>query len=56
VAFINGYDVVENTNLKGRDIKDMLDEAWKAQLNGEFNDKAEALQWMKKNLTKFNTI
>jgi len=56
VALINGYDVVENTNLKGRDIKDMLDEAWKAQLNGEFNDKAEALQWMKKNLTKFNTI
>lgn len=56
VALINGYDVVENTNLKGRDIKDMLDEAWKAQLNGEFNDKAEAFQWMKKNLTKFNTI
>ena len=45
-SFIDGNDVQQVLGIQGPAIKLMLDEAWKAQNMGLFNDKAGALQWL----------
>lgn len=45
-SFIDGNDVQQVLGIQGPAIKLMLDEAWKAQNMGLFNDRAGALQWL----------
>lgn len=47
MAFINGNDVLTVLGGEGGPhIKEILDTAWKAQLNGEFNTKEDAIKWL----------
>lgn len=46
-AFINGHDVLNYTNYTGSKIKEILDQAWEAQLRKELNSREEAIDWLK---------
>ena len=45
-GLINGNDVINTLNVKGPEIKDILNRAWQAQRQGLFHDKAGALSWL----------
>lgn len=47
LAILKGNDVVNVLGLKGRDIQLMLDKAWEAQRNREFNDYESGIEWLK---------
>ena len=46
VSLINGNDVMNILGIKGAGIKNVLNDAWSAQKQGAFYDKAGALKWL----------
>ena len=47
ISYIKGNDVQEFLGVKGPEIKNILDRAWIAQKNHEFNDRNSAIEWLK---------